>query len=162
VAGRDRTVLRGTKAPKKCKPRKDEWTEAQKERFLVELAASCNVSHALRKVRKSSSSLYRLRRREAEFRAGWSQALSEGYAKLELELLDRAMNGTVKTVVRGDGRTETITEYPNNIALALLKAHKETAAEAEAEYDSAQIEEVRERIIRKLGIVRQRMEEGEE
>jgi hypothetical protein len=155
------TAVGGEKIVKVRRVRKDGWTEAKKREFLAELAATCNVTLALERVGMEKSSLYRLRRRSAKFRADWAEALRVSYAKLELELLDRAMNGTVKTIVRGDGRTETIREYPNGIALALLKIHKDKVAEAEVEHDPVQIEEVRQRIMRKLAIVKQRIEDGE-
>lgn len=161
MAGTGREVLTGGKAPKVRKARVV-WTKAKKAAFLAALAESCNVRLALRRVRMKRTSLYDERRRCAAFRAGWAEAIREGYARLELELLDRAMNGTVKTVVRSDGRSETVKEYPNAVALSLLRMHRDKAESAEREYDPEEIEEVRERILKKLEVVRKRRDAGEE
>jgi len=155
-------VLNGGKRPRIVKARAGGWTQAKRAAFLGELAATCNVSAALRKVKMGKASVYKLRRRSAEFRSAWSEAIREAYAELEIVLLDRAINGTVKTVVRVDGRRETIREYPNGIALALMKLHSEKAEAANREHDPLHIEEVRERIMRKLAVVRKRLESGEE
>lgn len=156
------TRLRGGSKPQIRKAEPGGWTPAKQKAFLSELAATCNVTAALRAVNMTDSNVYRLRKRSAEFRAAWAEALREGYAKLELVLLERAIDGTVKTVVRDDGRTDTIREYPNNVALALLKMHKEGAAVADQQYDPAEIDLVRARIMKKLAIVRTRIEAGEE
>lgn len=154
-------VLKGGRRPQLIKGRKGGWTAAKRKAFTAELAATCNVAASLRVVGMSTSSLYRLRQRSAEFRAQWAEALREGYAKLELTLLDRAMNGTVKTVIRADGSVDKTIEYPNAIALALLRMHKDSVAEAAAEHDSVEIEDVRKRIARKLAMVRKRIEQEE-
>jgi hypothetical protein len=106
----------------------------------------------------SHTSVYDLRKRSAEFRAAWAEALSEGYAKLEMMLLERAMNGTVKTVTRASGAVDKIHEYPNALALSLLKLHKASVADAEAEHHPDDMEEVRRRLLRKLAAVKKRGE----
>lgn len=64
----------------------------------------------------SAGSAYRLRAQSPEFRAAWGMALKEGYERLELDMLERAMTGTPKRVQRGDEVTETI-EYPEQIQI---------------------------------------------
>ena len=96
-------VPRGGPRPQLRAPRPYEWTAAKKARFIAELAGTCNVLASLRVVGMESGSLYKLRKRDAKFRAEWAEALREGYAKLEMMLLERAMNGTVRTVSRAGG-----------------------------------------------------------
>lgn len=138
--------------------RAHEWTAEKKRRFLEELASTCNVAASLRAVKMGSGSLYTLQKRDAGFRAEWSAALREGYAKLEVMLLDRALNGTVKTVTRADGSVDKTHEYPNAIALSLLKMHRETAIEADVEYHPEEIEAARRRIMRKVKAVQKRLD----
>ncbi|MGI8705396.1 MAG: hypothetical protein ACR2JJ_06330 [Sphingomicrobium sp.] len=73
-------------------------------------------------------------------------------------MLDRALNGTEKIVVRKDGSEERMREYPNQIAMHLLKMHRESAVEANLELDETGIEEVRERLFAKLQRLRKRIE----
>ena len=88
----------------------------------------------------------------AAFRAAWAEALAEAYRNLELMMLERAMNGTVKTVTRADGSIDRTHEYPNAIALTLLRLHRDSAAaaEEEAEASEADVEELRARILRRI------------
>lgn len=144
------------------KPDKNGWTPARRSRFIAELAARCNVSEASRAVGKCHQSAYRLRARSAEFRAQWAQAIAEGHERLKLMLLERAINGTVREIRRPGGVIERVTEYSERTALALLKMHAETAAEAgQAPLPDEEIEAVRKRIMRKLAVVRKRIEDGE-
>jgi hypothetical protein len=71
-------------------------------------------------------------------------------------MLDRALNGTEKIVVRKDGSEERMREYPNQIAMHLLKMHRDSAMEAIEEPAEAEIEEVRERLFQKLQRLRNR------
>ena len=91
------------------------------------------------------------------FRAGWARAVAEGYAKLELVLLDRAMNGMVKRVPSG-GTEKRIREYPNQLAMALLKRHSDMAGSIDNMLSEEEAEEVRERILAKLAKKREQDE----
>lgn len=124
---------------------------------LDELAATCNVKAAVRAAGMKPSGVYKLRRRSAAFRALWAEALREGYARLELALLDRALNGTVKTVRRSSGAVDRTREYPNSVAISLLKMHRESAAAAEAVPAAEELEEVRRRVLRKLSAAGRRL-----
>jgi hypothetical protein len=140
----------GGARPKARKQRPHEWTDEKKEIFLGSLAATCNVELSAKAAGMRPAGAYEVRLRDAAFRRGWALALREGYAKLELTLLERALNGTVKTRRRADGSTDETREYPNAVALSLLRMHRESVQEAEAEHDEDELEEVRERIARKL------------
>ena len=128
----------------------------QIETFLVTLGDTCNVARSARVAGFSPSWAYRLRKRDAGFRAGWAEAVREGYAKLELVLLERAMKGTPRPVQRRDGSERIIREYSTQLAVALLKKHADAAAEASYEHGEDELKEVRDRILQKLEQVRQR------
>jgi hypothetical protein len=78
------------------------------------------------------------------------------YQQLELVLLERAFNGTEKLVTTRAGTAATMREYSNQLGLALLKMHRETAVEAEFELPPDEMEELRERLVRKLQRLKER------
>jgi len=133
------------------------FTPARQDVFFAELAATCNVAAAARKVRIDPSTAYNHRRLSAEFRARWEEAVREAYANLELAMLERVMNGTAKTVTRADGSVDRTHEYPNAIALQLLRQHRDLAPEAQAPPDPEEIEEVRARVAAKIERLRERI-----
>ena len=92
-------------------------------------------------------------------RAGWTEAIGVGYSRLELILLDRALNGTEKIITRANGSTERMVEYSNQVALTLLKMHRETAIEADEEHHSDDIAELRDKISKKLDRLREQEEQ---
>jgi uncharacterized protein with PIN domain len=85
-------------------------------------------------------------------------AIASAYEALELELLERFFNGTEKIVVRKDGSKERIREYSNQLGLALLKMHRETAAEANSEMAPGEVEEMRERVLNKMLRLQKRLQ----
>lgn len=107
------------------------WTKDKEARFIDHLTATCNVTASLREVGMSDTTVYRHRRKSAPFRAAWDRALTEGYARLEAMLLDRAINGKRVTVER-EGKTVEIVEYSDSLALNLLRQHRCMVAEIRA------------------------------
>ena len=69
-------------------------TDEQIEAFFLALADTCNVVRSAKAAGFSAWWAYRRRKFDAAFRNGWAAAVREGYAKLELVLLERAMKGT--------------------------------------------------------------------
>jgi hypothetical protein len=138
-----------------------DWSKAKAREFLGALAETCNVSEACRRSRLPMTVAYRRRKMDAGFRAGWAEAIAEAYQRLELVLLDRAFNGTEKVVRRRDGSEERMREYSNQLGLTLLKMHRETAIEAESELPPDEVDEIRERLVRKLQRLKRRDEEQE-
>ena len=103
----------GSSKPKVRPPRKNEWTRAKEETFFTALAETSNVKLAAETAGMSAAGAYWRRKRDAAFRAGWAEAIATAYQRLELVMLDRALNGTEKIVVRKDGSEERMREYPN-------------------------------------------------
>jgi len=76
-------------------------------------------------------------------------------------MLERALHGVEKTVVRANGTTSTMREYSDRTALALLRMHRESVAIANQSVDEGEWEEARERIVARLQRIREREEEVE-
>lgn len=142
--------LVGGKKPQMREPKPREWTREKEAQFLTVLGETCNVTRAAQEAGVSTSSAYRRKKEDAAFRAGWLEALSVAYQRLELVLLDRAFNGTEKVVKRRDGSDERMVEYSNQLGLSLLKMHRDTAVEAATEFQPDQVEELRDKLFKKL------------
>jgi hypothetical protein len=150
-------VIGGSKPHKRpASPRN--WTKAKVDEFLAVLAETCNVSEAARQSGLCLSYAYKKRSADAQFRAGWLAAIATAYQRLELELLDRAFNGTEKVLTRKDGSEERMREYSNQLGLSLLKLHRDTAIEADSEMPPDDVEEIQERLISKLRRLKERNE----
>ena len=134
------------------------FTKAKQDKFFQVLAATCNVTAAYKAAGVGHHCVYDHRRKYAAFRARWADAVRESYARLELMMVERMLNGTVKTVTRADGSVETIHHYPDWIALQLLRLHRQTAAEAGIEHGPGEIDEARARIADKLERLKARLE----
>jgi hypothetical protein len=155
-------VLAAGKRPRLVKARKNSWTKQRRDAFVEALASTCNIAAALRKVRMSRSGLDRLRARDAEFRARMREAVREAYRNLELFTIEKMMSGTVKTVTKADGAVETVHEYPLNLAVQLLRLHRDNAPDTEDAPMGEDREEVTNRLLRKIAAVRKRLDTGAE
>src|SRR5262245_56418388 len=111
----DELVLVGGGKARVRKSSGRDWSKAKETKFLSVLAETCNVTLACEEAGISNSAAYCRRKSDASFRAGWMDAIGAGYQKLELVLLERALNGTEKVVIKTDGREERMREYPNAI-----------------------------------------------
>ena len=132
-------------------------TDEQVEVFFEVLADSCNVVRSAKAAGFSANWAYRRRKFDAAFRDGWAAALAEGYAKLELVLMERAIKGTPKLVRASGGKDKTMREYSPTLAIALLRRHAEVATNADRRQpDEDELAEVRERILEKLERMRER------
>ena len=121
----------GTAGGQVRKLRPNAWTDAHEREFLVQLSITANVKASAEAVGKSFTCAYKRRRKYPAFRQAWADALVEGYARLESELLDRALNGQrVVRVVRGE-EVERV-EVSNSLGLNLLRQHRRAVAEHRA------------------------------
>src|SRR4051794_1589346 len=149
-------VLIAGEQPQMRKASAKSWSKAKEEAFLAVLAETCNVTRACEAAGVGVTSVYRRKKENAAFRAAWLAAIAVAYQQLELVLLERAFNGTEKVVNVRAGAAATMREYSNTLGIALLKMHRDTATDAEFELPPDEIEEVRERLIRKLQRMKQR------
>ena len=97
-------LLEGRKRVRKIAPSRRSWTKAKERAFIAALAESCNVKLAAKTAGVSASAIYVRRSRDASFRRAWDQALSAGYAQLEMMMLERALHGVEKTIVAEERR----------------------------------------------------------
>jgi predicted trehalose synthase len=87
-------------------------------------------------------------------------AIRRAYERLELALLERVLNGTEKIIRRRDGSEERMMEYSDQLGLALLKMHRASAGQTDGALPAADIDEVRERLLKKFERLQKRL--GEE
>lgn len=161
VAQKKKLTLVAAKKPQLKKHAVRDWSAAKARDFLSVLGETCNVSEACRRSGVPMTVAYRRRKMDAAFRAEWAEMISIGYQRLEAVLLDRAFNGTEKIIIKRDGSEERMLEYSNQLGLQLLKMHRETAIEAETEMPPGDVDEIRERLVRKLQRLKKRNEEQE-
>jgi hypothetical protein len=152
-------VLAGTKRPQMQQLSRRSWTKVKEREFLTMLAETCNVTRSAEAVGMSVRGANKRRQRNAASRANWLDALATAYGRLELALLDRSLNGTVKIIERSDGSIDRMREYPIQLALSLLKMHRATVADYRAEPEPEEIEEVRGRFLSKLIRLKRRRDE---
>ena len=143
-------------SPQRRTGRPSDWTRKMSEQFCETLADTCNVTLAAASIGRSITNVYKWKAKDASFRAAWDAALAMGYSRLELMLLERALHGVEKVVVARDGTASVMREYSDRVALTLLRMHRETAAMAEESVDGREHEEACERIIAKLGRLKDR------
>ena len=148
---------RGGTVAKNRKPSGREWTRQKEVAFLSALAETCNVTAAAAAAGVSKGGAYERRKKVAAFRAGWAEAIATAYQQLELAVLDRSLNGTEKITTKKDGSEERVRDYPNAVAMTLLRMHRDSATRAaETAPPQDDIEEVRHRIFQKLQRLRKR------
>lgn len=155
-------VLVAGRKPQMRKASARSWTKAKQEAFLSSLAETCNIGLSCEAAGVSTSTIRRRRKSDAAFRAGYVNAVASAYERLELVLLERFFNGTEKIVIRKDGSEERMREYSNQLGLALLKMHRDTAVEGSNEMAPDDVEELRERVLNKMLRLQKRLQsEGE-
>jgi hypothetical protein len=143
-------IVEGKTRLKKRRASPQTITPEKIETFFATLADTCNVTRSARAAGFTANWAYRRRKFDAAFRNGWAAAVREGYAKLELILLERVMKGTPKLVRTSGGSDRVMREYSTALSIALLKRHAETADAAQYEPSDDELAEVRERILEKL------------
>lgn len=109
------------------------WTAAKEAIFFRELATVCNVSSALRAcgMFRRSSEVYDRRRDDSSFRARWEAAVDEGYALLDLEMLERARFGNNRPPPQTEVE-KRLREVPTGLGLQLLKLYHARKAKSAA------------------------------
>ncbi len=127
---------------RRCRSAGTEWPEAGRARFLHALAMTCNVRLACTAGETSHTTAYRHRRQDAGFRRAWRQAIGEGYARLEIEMLERALiaetrvRAAIAEVESDKEALELLAKYPARAAETLYRAHRQTALEEDLAADA--------------------------
>ena len=146
--------------------RRHNWTAAREKLFFAQLAETANVSQAAARAGVTASNAYTRRQLNPAFAARWVAALDEGYARLEMLLIDQSVNGfeRVETVVDGDGavrQVKTVRSFPHRVAMRLLLSHRDTVQRYRAmTAEQASDEETAGRLRAELARVRDRLRDG--
>lgn len=163
--GEGRTMLDPTSPPaspstlkRKTARASRRWTRAKQRLFLEALARTSNVAASERKAKMPAGSAYRERHRSPQFDLEWLAALREGYARLEMEMLERARAGVVKRTIKLENGSELL-EYSDRGGMALLAAHRATVTAAA--YTAAPALDIKARLAAKLAEM-DRRERGDE
>lgn len=98
-----------------------QWSEEAEEAFFDHLAASCNVRASAEAVGFTADTVYRQRRMRPEFAQRWQAALEQGYARLEMALVEAA-NDTLEDVEFDAERP--IPKMTVEQAMNVLRAHR--------------------------------------
>jgi hypothetical protein len=145
-----RVQRRAAKGSKKSEPKRLSFTKERREEFLGHFAASCNAEAAARAAGISDNCVYAWRKKDAPFRAAWFEALDQGYARLEAEIV-RESAESLKVRADKDAAVRVGTVDPKT-ALAVLEAYRRSGGRGPGEvwphpYD---VESVRRRLEAKM------------
>ena len=126
----------------KRKPHPLKWSEAGRAEFIRVLGETWNVAAACRAAKVNYVTAYRHRKADASFRQAWRQAIAQSYARLEVELLERALIAETRirsalATAGGDDAAalEVLTRYPTRLAELLYRTHRQEALEEDAATD---------------------------
>ncbi len=137
------------------------WSEEAEQAFFDHLATSCNVTAAADAAGFCTPTVYRLRRQRPEFAARWQAALEQGYAKLEMALLEAA-NASLED--REFDAGQPIPKMTVEQAMNVLRAHRNAIAGRDRNPGRRarprSLDEVRESILRKVEAIRAMDEES--
>lgn len=116
--------------PVAVRARRDGWTKAAQQGFIVRLALGGCVSLAARAVGKTRKSAYRLRERpDAEsFAAAWDTAVGWGRDRTLDVALERSLCGEEVPVMRAGRCVGVRHRYDNRLTMAVLNALDRRAA----------------------------------
>lgn len=134
----------------------------QMDVFLDALAESSNVAASARTAGISANAMYRERRRNPGFAARWHEALCEGFARLEAELLSEALIAPTGNVKEATLKSRA---QKYRLGLSLLAAHRAAVRGAKLPAgDEAPNASAKTRFIAKLTAMRAQVaaEEAEE
>jgi hypothetical protein len=135
-----------------------QWSDEAETLFFDHLAASCNVTTSAAAAGFAHTTVYRYRLTRPEFAARWQAALCQGYARLELALLNAALEtvGDVDVAASFDA-DRPIPKMSVDQAMDLLRRHHRIAGGVPVVGERARrrsLEEVRASILRKVEAIR--------
>ena len=98
-----------------------QWSDEAEEIFFDHLAASCNVRASAAAAGFTTFTVYRQRRMRPEFATRWQAVLEQGYARLEIALLEAATNSIEGVELDAE---RPIPKMTVEQALNVLRAHR--------------------------------------
>jgi hypothetical protein len=116
------TVLRasGKDGPQRVRSNGARWTDEAEATFLDHLAASANVTAAAEATGFSREAIYKRRRHDSAFAERWQAALAQGYARIEMALVQRAADALEGLAPDPDSPIPQMTVQD---AVTILKLH---------------------------------------
>ena len=121
----------------------------RRRRFLDHLSVTCDVEGAARLIGMPPETLYRTRRKDADFAAGWREALALGYEMIEMRLAGRALCG--RTGGDADADAGSSDTFDAEMALKLLARRRVPPAGAAVR--RATVRETDAAILKKLAAI---------
>ncbi len=105
-------------------PRRDGWLPCKQRAFIDQLAICGEVGTAARAVGMSAASAYALRKRPdaGSFAAAWDEAVRGALADLARIAYDRAVNGTVEPIFRGNRQIGAKRVHHDRLLMAALRS----------------------------------------
>ncbi|WP_229954422.1 hypothetical protein [Parasphingorhabdus litoris] len=134
-----------------------EHKAAKQAVFLEQLAITSSIKQSAKVAGIPNSTLYLWQQNDPDFAAAWLKALAEGYALLEMEMLERARQGVERKIFYHGKHVETVRDYDHRMALQLLRLHKETvamvrAAQAEAAAEPETVHDTLDEKLKKINV----------
>lgn len=133
------------------------FTKAKRATFFGTLAATCNIARSAREAGVSETYVYRLCHTDPSFLRAWQEAMREAAARLEMTLLERSINGRVRTVWHAGKRVGREKEVSDRLGLAMLDRMHRNEPSEEPEDEDARAEALRADITAKIEAVRKRL-----
>jgi hypothetical protein len=146
--------VRAPRGTKTAKPRRNGFTAKRKEAFLSHFAATCNAKASARAAGVAHTTVYQHRKSDPAFRAAWEEALDQGYARLEAELVRRA---SVTPKVHADEKAaRSIASMDPKVALAILESYRRNRGAKPGDIlpRASDAEQVRTRLEKKMRALR--------
>jgi hypothetical protein len=149
----------------------DRWSQAKEKLFFDELAATANVKRAAAAAGVSTNAVYARRMKQPLFRAKWDAVLQTGRAAIEMKLVEAA-NKSFDPEEIDTGGVEPKVSVAEAIRIVQMHGSKKqqewvdsSLEEQAARMSETEVEELRERIMRKLRRLterrrREQLEEG--
>ena len=150
------TVVRRTRwAPAQRVRAHVHWCAEDEEVFLDCLAATCSVTLACEQADVAPTTVYRQRRTRADFALKWQAALEQGYAKLEMGLVEAANRTLSGEVAR---EPVVVAAMSAETALKVLQAHRAAVTgqgkRGGWQAPSLTLEQVQDGILRKIAVIK--------
>lgn len=155
AAPKGRVVRDGKDGPQLVEAGPHRMSEAELDRFLDHLAASCNATWSAKQVGFSREAIYKRRRNDPAFHTRWQAALAQGVARIDMLLVQRAEDFLAGRAPDPDSPIPTMTVQD---AIAILKLHRATVADGEGKRPGwrgrpRSLDEMRDSILRKLSAI---------
>ena len=122
----DESAIDFTPVPR-LRVRRSGWTEDRQRGYIAALARCGSVSAAAKHVGMTARTAYKLLDAPGaeSFAAAWDAAIDVGFAKVEIDALDRALNGSFVPIYRRGKLSRVEHRRNDRLAVAILSGNYE-------------------------------------